>query len=163
VEAWFEKKLGEELAGKFERAVSAELDMADVFARFRALAPNDASGLGGADGFQPANYWYKEAGYRWRVRSFVDSKTLDGDERASLLLVQYFALGQKPVGYRVPWSMAIAAARAILAIDTRFVEMVVMSDDQAFGFILTSHGGYCVHELDYDEFVYTVSRWHPLE
>ena len=127
----------------------------ETVAALRALGRIDASGVGKV---QPANYWYEEVGYYWRVRGFAQSGTLDGDARASTLLVTRGALA---LGAKLPWRMAIAAVRALVERD-RWFTIAATSDDGAFGFTLSSHVGYHPREIHDDETVYEVSRWHPL-
>ena len=149
--------LGESLAK--EISSGALLSKDDTFARFRPYYAHDASGIGAT---QPPHYWYKEVGYFWRVQSFAESGTLDGDDRAATLLVIH---GPNVLGARVPWRVAIAAIRALLAPKTRegrWFRIVATSDDGAYGFVFTAHGGYVLRELHDDETVYKVSRWHPL-
>jgi hypothetical protein len=148
--------LGDDLTRKI--AASPVLTKEDALARFKALYSHDATGLPSG---QPENYWYKEVGYFWRVQGFAESGTLDGDDRASTLLVHRMGL----LGCCVPWRLAIAVVRVLLRSKNRAgrgYALAAMSDDGVFGFILTSHNGYVVRELHDDERVYKVSRWHPL-
>ena len=161
MDAYIAAALGDTLAKKL---AGNELAKDDALARLRVIQTHDATGVGGV---QPENYWYKEVGYFWRVQEFAGSATLDGDDRASTLLV---FRREHALACRAPWCDAIAAVRTLLAPATRegrWYRLAATSDAQtgwgAFGFIFTSHGGYHRRELHDDETVYKVSRWHPLQ
>jgi hypothetical protein len=155
IDPYIADALGDELTKKIDAA--AVLTEEDARARFRALHSHDASGIGDQ---QPENYWYKEVGYFWRVQGFAESGTLDGDDRASTLLVRRMGL----LSCRVPWRVAIAVVRALLRSKNRAgrgYSLAATSDDGAYGFVFTSYVGYVRRELHDDETVYKVSRWHP--
>jgi hypothetical protein len=161
VDPWLAGVLGRELARSF--AGASTFTPAEALVAFGAVFPNNASGIGGANGVQPAGYWHKEVGYPWRVTGFANSATLDGDARDATLVYRRSTLDAQLLGYRVPWSRAIAAVRAILADSTRWITLAARSDDGTYGFVLSTHGGYVPREIHDDETVYKVSRWHPLE
>jgi hypothetical protein len=156
IDPYIADALGDDFTKKI--AAATALDKDDAVARFRTLHSHDARGIGDQ---QPENYWYKEVGYFWRVQGFADSGTLDGDDRASTLVVRRMGL----LACRVPWRVAIAIVRALLRSKNRAGRgycLVATSDDGAYGFVFTSYVGYVVRELHDDETVYKVSRWHPL-
>ncbi len=122
---------------------------------FRArFLPVRADGVGGR---QPWGYWFKVAGRRTTVTAWACSSVLDGDDRPATLVMRRHP---RLVGARLPWSTAIVLLRREITVP--FTDLSLVSDDEAYGFVVDSHGGYVPWELADEETVYEVARWRPL-
>jgi hypothetical protein len=159
-------RLPSRLASRITEANAVAQD--EVTATLPRAFPFDGHGVG-KDGLTPDGYWFKLAGMRRTMAAWSASRILDGDERPAILIAKQFfseprsttpaASRLAHVGFRLPWSLAIDAVRALVSDATH--ELAAMSDDGAYGFVLDSYIGYLPYELSDEETVYRVARWRP--
>jgi len=135
----------------------------DVTSRWSQIFPIEPSGS------QPSGYWWKLTSKPARVRGFMESASMAGDERPSVLLVRSSFTepeSDKPqwvkdarLGFLVPWR----GGRPVIAhlASKRYGHMALVSEDGAWGFAVSSYVGYLPKEYDDYEIVYRVARWRP--
>ena len=153
-----------------ETLASADrISATDVASRLKEIFPIETSGIGGPSGRQPSGYWWKLTSKFARVRGFMESPSMAGDERPSTLVVRSTFTepeSDKPkwlhetyLGFRVPWR----SGRPVIAhlASKRYGHMALVSDDGAYGFAVSRYVGYLPKEYDNDELIYRVARWRP--
>lgn len=153
-----------------ETLATAELvSRADVASRMKATFPIEASGIGGPSGRQPEGYWWKLTSKCARVRSFMETGSMAGDDRPSMLVVySWFHEPESPtplvtrvfhIGFRVAWSFGRRVVAHLAS--KRYGSMALVSDDGAYGFAVSEYLGYLPKEYDDGELIYRVARWRP--